>query len=60
MHKATHRFLTETLLTTEELAAYTGWSTTKIKQDFHRGKISGVKKGRTLLFDKRDFPKRGV
>ena len=42
-------------LTTEELAAYTGWSTTSIKQKAFRGTIDCVKKGGILLFWKGDF-----
>ena len=42
-------------LTTDELAAYTGWSAAAIKQKAHRGTIDSVKKGGILLFWKGDF-----
>ena len=47
--------LNDEWLTTEELAAYMGWSTTMIKQKAFRGTIDSVKKGGILLFWKGDF-----
>jgi hypothetical protein len=55
MHYRTKTLLTNTILTTEELAALTGWSIAKIRQDYHRGKLDAVLKGNVLLFDQRDI-----
>lgn len=42
-------------LTTDELAAYTGWSAASIQKKAHRGVIDSVRKGGILLFWKGDF-----
>ena len=50
-------------LTTEELAAYTGWSAVRIKKSARRGTLDCVKKGGILLFWKGDFrptPEAGI
>lgn len=56
MQKNIKHLLNETLLTVEELSAYTGTKRSTLLQQAHRNKIDYVKKGNQLIFDKRDFP----
>ena len=60
MNPKTKKLLLTELLTTRELSEYTGVKEATIKQWVARGKVDYVLKGRTYLFDRRDFtPKAG-
>lgn len=59
MEKRIKDLLLSRLLTTQELSEYTGLSEEAIQKRLERGKIDGVLKGRTYLFDRRDFVPKG-
>ena len=58
MNARTLRFLETTILTKAELSAQTGIPEATLQKGAQRGAIPSVKKGRTLLFDVRDFHNR--
>ena len=51
--------LQERILTTAELSALTGVPEPTLKKRVERGTVACVKKGRTYLFDRRDFEEAG-
>ena len=55
MNAATRRLLETRILSTAELAALTGIPMITLQKWAERGQIDYVKKGRTYLFDRRDF-----
>lgn len=55
MEKRIKDLLLTRLLTTQELSEYSGLSEEAIQKRLERGKIDGVLKGRTYLFDRKDF-----
>lgn len=56
MNNSTRRLLETTILTTAELSERTGIPEATLQKWAQRGTVQAVKKGRTLLFDVRDFP----
>ena len=57
MNSRTKQLLETVILTTAELSAKTGIPEPTLQKWAQRGTVQAVKKGRTLLFDLRDFPK---
>ena len=55
MNAATRCLLETRILSTAELAALTGVPMITLQKWAERGQIDYVKKGRTYLFDRRDF-----
>lgn len=55
MNAATRRLLETRILSTAELGALTGVPMITLQKWAERGQIDYVKKGRTYLFDRRDF-----
>lgn len=55
MNTPTRRLLETVILTTAELSAQTGIPEATLQKWAQRGTVQAVKKGRTLLFDRRDF-----
>lgn len=60
MNTKTKKLLRTELLTTKELSAYLGVKEVTIKKWVERGKVDYVLKGRTYLFDRRDFRREAV
>ena len=57
MNSRTQRLLETVILTTAELSPKTGIPEPTLQEWAQRGTVQAVKKGRTLLFDLRDFEK---
>lgn len=55
MNPTTRRTLETSILSTAELSELTGIPMVTLQQQAFRGQIECVRKGHTLLFDRRDF-----
>ena len=58
MNSRIQHLLQTTILTTAELSFKTGIPEATLQKWAQRGTVQAVKKGRTLLFDLRDFDQR--
>lgn len=58
MNSRIQHLLETTILTTAELSLKTGIPEATLQKWAQRGTVQAVKKGRTLLFDLRDFDQR--
>ena len=58
MNSRIQHLLETTILTTAELSVKTGIPEATLQKWAQRGTVQAVKKGRTLLFDLRDFDQR--
>lgn len=56
MNNSTRHLLETFIVSTAELSALTGIPMITIQKWVERGQVDCVKKGRTYLFDRRDFP----
>lgn len=56
MNRNTRHLLETVIVSTSELSAHTGIPMINIQKWVERGQVDCVKKGRTYLFDLRDFP----
>jgi len=55
MNNSTRRLLETFIVSTAELSALTGIPMVTLQKWVERGQVDCVKKGRTYLFDRRDF-----